>query len=584
MTYLTVNRGIKHLLLTERNLPLETEVSLKKSRYFFSVVIPVRDRWESLEICLDSLAQQYKPPEFEVIIVDDGSVQSLPLKLLLKFSSLKIRFVQQIALGISAARNAGIKASTGENILFIDSDCFARKDFLRAMGKTILNYPDDNVFQAKLTSTTSTTTGRMEGLRLTATQTFLQAPSGYIGYINTSAVVVRRKYLHKFSNFFDVRMLRGEDTMLLAQLVKEGHLPRYAPEGVVQHCPVGSTLQYLFKHFSIGFNTGLSRRYLTEISGIRMSATGRIKLMGLMWRNAAKYKGGVKSWIMIWIAYLFETCGRIAYRLLGMKPGRTQVLNVGVDAVHEGEVIARVIAAAEERKGQCITYLTAWTLVQAVKDSGFAKLLQAFDICYADGMGVVAALFVTKLCQIKKVTANDFFDKICREMANRGLSIALIGGEKGIVKSLVKRIKNQQSNLRIAFYESGYFSSEKENHIITQIHDTSPNIVFVGMGQPRQEEWVTKLRSEFPQTVFFCVGGLFDFLTGNSQNPPHWVRSLGFEWVFRLMYDPRRMWRRYLLGIPMLGAYIFRSYLKDSLKIGQMLKNIGVYRKAERVT
>lgn len=524
-----------------------------------SIIIPVRNRWGPLVTCLEALAQQKDPPEFEIVIVDDGSDSLFPWDRVPPKLQTRLRLVRQTPLGISAARNAGVGAATGEVLVFVDSDCVPHAAFLRRLTETIDQCPQDVAFQAGLVGGESTVVGRMEGLRLAATLQLLLKSDGHVAYLNTSGAAFWRSYANRFQEFFDVGVLRGEDTIVLARLAKERILPRFVSDAVVEHRPIAPVFKYVLGHFWIGYHTGYARDCLNGDPRIRMSFRHRRSMLGLMWDMAQERKLNRALLVLLLAAYVVELCGRGAYRLLGMRRGRVDVLSLSVDPVRTSELVYHVLEGANRRAGARITYLTAWTLVQAAGNVGIRDLIRSFDVCYADGMGVVLALFLTSCRRIKKVTANDFFEQLCQEAAYRKLSIALIGGEERIAGEVADRLRGLYPALDIRLTAAGYFGSDGEESIIHRLRESDPHIVFVGMGQPRQEQAAQRWSAALPRQVFFCVGGLFDVISGRVPSPPRWVRKTGFEWLFRLVHSPRLLWRRYLVGIPLLTFLLLRD-------------------------
>jgi N-acetylglucosaminyldiphosphoundecaprenol N-acetyl-beta-D-mannosaminyltransferase len=115
--------------------------------------------------------------------------------------------------------------------------------------------------------------------------------------------------------------------------------------------------------------------------------------------------------------------------------------------------------------------------------------------------------------------------------------------------------------LRIAGARDGYFKSHEEQSVVDDINSSGARILLVAFGAPRQELWLKRWRSELEPPVGMGVGGLFDFYSGRMPRAPVWMREMGLEWVFRLMQEPGRMWRRYVIGNP-LFLYRVRQQAK----------------------
>jgi N-acetylglucosaminyldiphosphoundecaprenol N-acetyl-beta-D-mannosaminyltransferase len=507
--------------------------------------------------CLDSIACAEISDTFEVIVIDDGSKTVLPDEILEWNSRFEMKIIRQIPLGISAARNNGIVRSKGEIIVFIDSDCRIEQNFFISLKHVIDSNPLDNAFFPGIRGHKRNIVGIMEHLRLAATQAALLTNEGYIKYINTSGFVIRRTAIDDH-NFFDTSVIRGEDTLILVKLARKGTLPVYVPEAVVEHSPVTSPLRYIMNHFWIGYYTGHSRTELAKVGNILMNSAGRIKTFTLLKKIAKRESAPFLSVFLIGIAHLLEKIGRFIFALISTPRNRTGLFSTFVDPCPEKDLLARIITSAEQRKSLFITYLTAWSLVQSEQSRYFRKEIENSDLLYADGMGVVLALLLTRFIRIHKVTANNFYRLMFEELSNRKLSIALIGGEPGVTEKAKLLIQQWLPSSVIPVCASGYCTSEEEKDVIKMIKKEKPHIIILGMGQPVQEKWVNRNRELFPDTVFYCVGGLFDLITGKYPEPPSFIRNFGFEWLWRLIHSPKRLWRRYLIGLPKLGIYILK--------------------------
>jgi hypothetical protein len=159
----------------------------------------------------------------------------------------------------------------------------------------------------------------VENARLRAIQRTLIRPDGAIGFVNTSAFAVRRSYTSQFENFFDTRVRRGEDTLVLARLACDGSLPRYLPAATADHRPPGTLVRYIARHLIIGYQTRAARAQLVMSPGIVLSWSGRLRTLRYIVENSG---GGMTRWAvsaLVIVAYALEVCGRVVGRLW---PGR----------------------------------------------------------------------------------------------------------------------------------------------------------------------------------------------------------------------------------------------------------------------
>jgi exopolysaccharide biosynthesis WecB/TagA/CpsF family protein len=261
--------------------------------------------------------------------------------------------------------------------------------------------------------------------------------------------------------------------------------------------------------------------------------------------------------------------GMVHAQYHGNHPKRGKVFGVPVDLVPDAvSLVGSVARAAEAREGAVISYLTADTLVKAKRQPSFRNLLGQCAICYADGMGASLAASLILHQHVKKVTANDCYLDLCREFARKGLVVAFVGGEEGVAQAAAAYVR-QNTNLPVAFCSSGYFTHFQEEGILAKLARADPHVVLMAMGQPRQEYYAFRWHHAMPGTLFYCVGGLFDVMTGRVRTPPLFLRRAGFEWVWRLLQSPRRLWRRYLVGLPVLAVCGASEVARTNLRLAR---------------
>jgi N-acetylglucosaminyldiphosphoundecaprenol N-acetyl-beta-D-mannosaminyltransferase len=526
-----------------------------------SVIIPVRDRWQSLGDTLRSLAQQTHQA-FEVIVVDDGSMCPPPESLQYSLTRCPLRIIRQSAMGIAAARNSGIGIARGEMILFTDSDCVLEPNCILEVVRCAADNQESVAFQLAFVPARDRLVWRVDGVGKNAKQKAVCTSSGHIKSLDTAGFAIRRTYVETTSPLFDVTHIRGEDTALLTTLIANGHLPRFVAGAHVEHRPVQGIVTYLFRHFQAGYRSAPARAQLRASSNALLDNRGRSDVLRTACATARNYQMGVVSIIFVLLAcYLFELCGRLLYAIMGMRPGRIELLGLPLNCLHSAELQSLVLSTAESRKPSCMTYLTVWSLVQAQSHPQFKSALGRFNTIYADGMGVCLAAFLLHFRRVKKVTVNDFFMAVCREIARRNLGIALVGGTPAVIALTRERLLAEVQSLRVVLSSSGYMNGPQIEGLLNEISRLQPHLVVLAMGQPLQEMVALRIREYFPRCTILCVGGLFDYIAGINSTPPKFVRHSGFEWLWRFVHSPRRTWKRYLIGSPMLFGYVLREYM-----------------------
>lgn len=518
-----------------------------------SIVIPVRDRDRDLCRCLDSISRQGYEKDLEVVVIDDGSRHRLAC-LPQDYPRLNLTVIRQVPLGISAARNRGIEKSQGRVLLFIDSDCVLERGCLDNLMAFCQAHPSD-WYQLSVLGDTRTPAGRAEHVRLVATFRGLVTHSGDTRYLNTSGLAVSRSCVNG-PTLFDTRVTRGEDSLLLGSIVRSGCLPRHVAGARVRHCPGLSAMKYVLRHWRIGYAAGFARREVGRTCHVLMSGSGRLALLRECWAVARAEALGAGCVFVALAAYAVEVLGRIGYRLFGLAPGKVDLLSLPIEILNKCDLISRCMAGARSKRGLLITYATAWTLVQCRQDRDLRRMIGQFDICYADGMGVVLACAICRRRRGEKVTANEFYPDLLREVAYEHLRLALIGGDTGVAEAVRDAATKECEDLDVVLCADGYSDISDLGRLTRQLLDSRPDVVLLAMGQPMQERVAIQLSRELPSTVFWCVGGLFDVIAGRVHSAPVIIRKMGLEWVFRLCHHPVRLARRYLLGIPQLFYYM----------------------------
>lgn len=223
-------------------------------------------------------------------------------------------------------------------------------------------------------------------------------------------------------------------------------------------------------------------------------------------------------------------------------------LNTYFDCMSPSEAVELLLARLLRRQGGRVYYANAHTMVTAAKNRELAEALKQSDLLLADGSGVRwgSALLGTPI--IHNLNGTDLVPALCKAGAAKGLSVYLLGGKSGVAEEAAANLTKAYPGLVIAGIQHGYFSKEKTQQVLETIRTARPHLLLVAMGVPLQEIWINQYASQLPGITCMGVGGLFDFLAERVPRAPHSVRALGMEWLWRLMMEPDRLWKRYLIG------------------------------------
>ena len=185
-------------------------------------------------------------------------------------------------------------------------------------------------------------------------------------------------------------------------------------------------------------------------------------------------------------------------------------------------------------------------LVHMQTDQKLADSVNACDVINIDGMGVVIG---ARFCghQIpERVAGVDLFHNLLAMSARRGFSVFLLGAEEEIVAATATKVKEQNPNLTIAGYHHGYFWDDEEA-VVKIIRESGAKLLFVAITSPKKENFINKWQDKLGVDFVMGVGGTFDVVAGKVKRAPVWMQNSGLEWLYRVIQEPRRMWKRYLV-------------------------------------
>jgi exopolysaccharide biosynthesis WecB/TagA/CpsF family protein len=195
-------------------------------------------------------------------------------------------------------------------------------------------------------------------------------------------------------------------------------------------------------------------------------------------------------------------------------------------------------------------------IVLAARDAAFARAMQAADIVHADGMSVVfASRLLGGNALPERVATTDFIFNACDAAERNGLCFYFLGGREEDNARAVQWLKSRYPRLKIAGRHHGYFSEAEQDRIIGEVLAARPDVVWLGLGKPRQEFFALALRERLAGVGWIkTCGGMFDYYSGRASRAPRWMQQAGLEWLYRALQEPRLAWR--YLTTNLLAAYL----------------------------
>jgi N-acetylglucosaminyldiphosphoundecaprenol N-acetyl-beta-D-mannosaminyltransferase len=247
----------------------------------------------------------------------------------------------------------------------------------------------------------------------------------------------------------------------------------------------------------------------------------------------------------------------------------TEILGVKIACLDQDGLVAQALEWSQSPNRHTIHYANAHSLNLACQDASYRQLLNAADLVYADGVSLAWSSRLLGGCQLQKLTGADWIEPLCAGAARTGVRLYLLGGRPGIAKRAAENLLNSQPSLTIVGTADGFFQVKTASQVVSEISAGGPHIVLVGLGVPRQEQWIAAQHSALPVGLWWGVGALFDFVAGVEPRVPRWLDHLGLEWFWRLAQDPAGKWRRYILGNPLFIVRVMAQYFRQKFSQGK---------------
>jgi N-acetylglucosaminyldiphosphoundecaprenol N-acetyl-beta-D-mannosaminyltransferase len=229
--------------------------------------------------------------------------------------------------------------------------------------------------------------------------------------------------------------------------------------------------------------------------------------------------------------------------------GRVRVVNIDVSVTTEDEVVSRVFVWAGQRESRYICFATVHMVMEAGEDKELSEAVRRADICAPDGMPLVWNLRFHGMSSAKRVYGPDVMTRVLREAAGKGVKVGLYGGTPRRLEDLCRWAQTSFHGIDITYAFSPPFrelSEEEEAEVVKNVRSSGCEVLFVGIGCPKQERFMARHKGKL-MIPMLGVGAAFDFLSGAKRQAPRWMMNCGLEWLFRLISEPRRLARRYLV-------------------------------------
>jgi N-acetylglucosaminyldiphosphoundecaprenol N-acetyl-beta-D-mannosaminyltransferase len=230
---------------------------------------------------------------------------------------------------------------------------------------------------------------------------------------------------------------------------------------------------------------------------------------------------------------------------------RVEVLGTPIDNVSLDEALAAIIERIEMRTFSYAVTPNVDHLMRLRRDPDLRAIYQHADFVLADGVPLVWASALLQSRLKGRVNGTDLFEGLCERAASRGLGVFLLGGDLGAADRAAERLLTRFPGLRVTGVAcpsaSDLQDSDANRRLQTIVRTSGADILFVGLGSPKQERWIASYARATDAVFAVGIGVSFSFIAGDIARAPVWMQRSGFEWLWRLAMEPRRLWKRYLL-------------------------------------
>ncbi len=257
----------------------------------------------------------------------------------------------------------------------------------------------------------------------------------------------------------------------------------------------------------------------------------------------------------------------------GIKPDRVQIGHSNVDVVTYEEALDRLVELAETPSGAAqVVTPNAQHVVLLEGDPYLRRIYSEAALVVPDGISLVYAARLLGKPLKGRVTGVDLFHGLCGRAAERGLGVFLLGGRRGAAEEASAQLKSNYPKLNVVGTccpPYGFHLREEGLSAVAQaILEARPDILFVALGAPKQEYWIHEHGTNLGVPLSIGIGGSFEMVSGITRRAPRWLQAAGLEWLFRLALEPRRLWRRYLIGNVQFLAILLRQMIGSGKNSG----------------
>lgn len=247
-------------------------------------------------------------------------------------------------------------------------------------------------------------------------------------------------------------------------------------------------------------------------------------------------------------------------------PEKVSFLGVNIDPIRVEDLLARITNFIENKKRALVLCVNIHGYNLAESESWLINCWNSSEVVFCDGAGVIWGARLLGKTIPERITYADWYWKLAKLAEERNYSLYFLGAKPGVAQRAAENLRQLHPNIRIVGLHDGYFDvtpgSAENELLIREINSAAPDIITVGMGMPLQERWLYDNWHRLNAYVGLTGGAIFDYVSGEVNRPPRWMTDNDLEWFGRMIIEPGRLWKRYIIGNPRF----FYRVLKERFK------------------
>jgi len=244
------------------------------------------------------------------------------------------------------------------------------------------------------------------------------------------------------------------------------------------------------------------------------------------------------------------------------------ILGMRVDVISLPIAVSTIDSFVKQGGGHYVCVSNVHMCMESFDDKSFQQIVNAADLVVPDGKPLVWAQSLLGVNDVHQVRGMDLMLALCEHAAHLEIPIGIYGATSNVLSKLEKILRDRFPGIQIVSVIAPPFrvlTSEERGDYINQINNSGVRILFVGIGCPKQERWMAENKPRL-NCVMLGVGAAFDFIAGQKHHAPSWLQAIGLEWFFRLLCEPRRLWKRYMKQNPRFIWFFLKQYFSGKNK------------------